>query len=296
MNTRSNTIGIIGFGIMGSSMARNLAKHGFTVRGHSRTAAKVEALRNDGVTPASLNELSSCETILLSVSDGPAVEQILFGSTEDCPEGLCSHLAPGTLVIDTTTTAPREAISFFERCKERGVHFVDAPVTGGDIGARNGTLTCMCGGEELAIERATRILQCIGSKIVRVGAPGAGQRMKAVNQVAVALGIVAMTEALVFSQNQGIDPQLALEILQGGAAGSWALSNYAPRILRGDYAPGFSAAHMLKDLKIALSEVQGALSLRATEAATRQFDALVSEHPGVGNHALIKTLENQCET
>jgi 3-hydroxyisobutyrate dehydrogenase len=288
MNEYNTTIGVIGLGTMGASMARNLAKKGFAVRGYSRTASKVEALRADGVTPASLSDLFSCEKILLSVSDGPAVEHVLFGDTPDCPAGLCSYLARGTLIIDTTTTAPREAISFFERCRERGIDFVDAPVTGGDIGARNGTLTCMCGGDASAVERATMVLQCIGSKIVNVGEPGAGQRMKAVNQVAVALGIVAMTEALVFSRNQGIDAHLALEILQGGAAGSWALSNYGPRILREDYAPGFSAAHMLKDLRIALSEVQGPLLLQATEAVTQQFDALVSEHPGVGNHALIK--------
>jgi 3-hydroxyisobutyrate dehydrogenase len=293
MSEQEKTIGVIGFGIMGTSMAKNLAKKGYTVRGYSRTHSKVEASRNCGVIPSSLEELASCPTILLSVSDGPTVESILFGSEQTSAKSLCAQLSPGTLIIDTTTTSPREAESFFERCKERGLDFVDCPVTGGDIGAQNGTLTCMCGGAPSAVKRAEQVLRCIGSKIVHIGESGSGQRMKAVNQIAVALGIVAMTEALVFSLNQGIKPEVALEILQGGAAGSWALSNYAPRILRGEFGPGFSAEHMLKDLRIALSEVQAPLTLEATEAATKKFEALVAQHSGLGNHALIKTFDTE---
>ena len=288
MHTQQRTIGVIGFGVMGASMARNLAKHGHKVYGFSRTQSKVEALASDGVTPSSLKDLAkSSDVILLSVNDGPAVESLLF--EED--SGIISLLRPGSLIIDTTTTAPSEAVSFYERSKSASVHFVDSPVTGGDVGARNGTLTCMCGGEPESFEVAQPILRCIGSKIVLIGPPGAGQRMKAVNQIAVALGIMAMTEALVFAENQGLDLSVMLDTLQGGAAGSWALANYAPRLLRGDFQPGFSAAHMLKDLKIALSEVEGPLTLKATESAKQAFEELVSKYPDVGNHALIKLYE-----
>ncbi len=271
---------------MGASMAKNLAKHGHTVYGFSRTQSKVEALAaHDKIIPSSLENLAkSSDVILLSVSDGPAVESLLFGAGA----GIISHLRPGALIIDTTTTAPSEALSFHKRSKAFGIHFVDSPVTGGDVGARNGTLTCMCGAEPESFELAQPFLRCIGSKIVLIGPPGAGQRMKAVNQIAVALGIVAMTEALAFAENQGLDLSTMIDTLQGGAAGSWALANYAPRLLRGDFQPGFSAAHMLKDLKIALSEVQEPLALQATESVKRAFEQLVTQHPDVGNHALIK--------
>jgi 3-hydroxyisobutyrate dehydrogenase len=271
---------------MGASMAKNLAKHGHTVYGFSRTQSKVEAhAADDKIIPSSLENLArSSDVILLSVSDGPAVESLLFGAGG----GIIKLLRPGTLIIDTTTTAPSEAISVHKRCAKAGIHFIDSPVTGGDVGARNGTLTCMCGAEPASFERAQPFLRCIGSKIILIGPPGAGQRMKAVNQIAVALGIVAMTEALVFAENQGLDLSTMIDTLQGGAAGSWALANYAPRLLRGDFQPGFSAAHMLKDLKIALSEVQEPLALQATESVKRAFEQLVAQHPDVGNHALIK--------
>jgi 3-hydroxyisobutyrate dehydrogenase len=286
MSTHRMKIGVIGFGVMGVGMARNLVKHGHTVYGFSRTQSKVEALSEEGVIPTTLETLAeTSDVVLLSVSDGPAVESLLFGERA----GIVRNLQRGALIIDTTTTAPREALSFYERCAAAGIHFIDSPVTGGDVGARNGTLTCMCGATPEGFEMAQPILRCIGSKIVLVGSPGSGQRMKAVNQVAVALGIVAMTEALVFAANQGLDRAMMLDTLQGGAAGSWALANYAPRLLRGDFQPGFSAAHMLKDINIALSEVRDPVTLEATEWVKQKFEQLVSQHPGVGNHALIKT-------
>jgi 3-hydroxyisobutyrate dehydrogenase len=150
----------------------------------------------------------------------------------------------------------------------------------------------MCGGSAEAIATARPVLECIGSKIVHVGLVGAGQRTKAVNQIAVAIGIVAMTEALHFAQAQGLDVAKTLDILQGGAAGSWALSNYAPRILDGNLLPGFSASHMLKDLKIALSEALPLCNLPGTQTATKLFEQLVEKHPHLGNHALIKAYES----
>lgn len=269
---------------MGRGMAMNLARHGHTVLCYSRSPHKVQALVSSGVKPASLDEIARrCDTIILSVTDGGAVHSLLFGE-----QGLAPKLARGSLVIDTTTIAPSEAIEAHEKAAECGVEYLDAPVTGGDIGAKNGTLTIMCGGTVEAYTRAVPLLECMGAKIVRVGGSGFGQRLKAVNQVAVALGIVAMTEAIIFSESQGIDPAFAIETIQGGAAGSWALSNYAPRIFRGELGPGFSAEHMLKDLRIALAEVQERCHLPGTELSADLFERLTKISSGLGNHALVK--------
>jgi 3-hydroxyisobutyrate dehydrogenase len=288
MKKHIETVGVVGFGVMGSSMARNLARKGFKVFGYSRTARKVEALAADGIIPVnSPTELAKeTSTVLTSISDGPALHDLLWGQGR-----LISQLPAGALVIDTTTISPTEAIEAGERCRADGIYFCDAPVTGGDVGARNGTLTIMCGGSDETISKARQFLECIGSKIVHVGPAGAGQRTKAVNQIAVALGIVAMTEALHFAEAQGLDVAKTLDILQGGAAGSWALSNYAPRILEGNLSPGFSAGHMLKDLRIALTEALPLCELPGTTTATELFARLVERYPNLGNHALIKAYD-----
>lgn len=289
MQNAEKTIGVIGFGVMGSSMARNLARKGYTVFGYARTPSKVAAWVDEGIvpvdSPAKLAEETS--TVLISISDGPALHDLLWGEPH-----LISHLSPGSLIIDTTTISPSEAVEASVRCADVGIHFCDAPVTGGDVGARNATLTIMCGGSNEAVSKAQPILECIGAKIVHVGPAGAGQRTKAVNQIAVALGIVAMTEALHFAEAQGLDVTKILDILQGGAAGSWALSNYAPRILAGDLAPGFAASHMLKDLRIALGEALPLCELPGTITASHLFERLVECHPGVGNHALIEAYKS----
>jgi 3-hydroxyisobutyrate dehydrogenase len=147
----------------------------------------------------------------------------------------------------------------------------------------------MCGGTSEVFTKARRLLECIGSKIVHVGPVGAGQRTKAANQIAIALGIIAMTEALHFARTQGLDPKTTLDILQGGAAGSWTLSNYGPRLLKGDFAPGFDAAHMLKDVRIALREAADTCTLPGTEVAAELFEQLVTHLPGLGHHALIES-------
>jgi 3-hydroxyisobutyrate dehydrogenase len=214
----------------------------------------------------------------------------------DEQKGLGHKLKTGSLIIDTTTIAPSEARELEGRSRALGLQFVDAPVTGGDVGARNATLTIMCGGDDAAFKRALPLLTCIGKNIRHMGAPGSGQTMKAINQVAVALGIVAMTEAMLLAEQKGIDPTCALEILQGGAAGSWALSNYAPRLLAGDVKPGFSAAHMLKDLKIALAEADSACRLLGTETATKLFEQLAAIPEDLGNHALIRAYRSEAKS
>lgn len=293
MNSDSLTVGVLGFGVMGSSMARNLVKRGHTVLGFSRTSAKVEALAAEGIQSVSLEELGQrCSHILLSLTDGASVQSVLFDSTQP----LAPLLKAGSLIIDTTTIAPSEARELEKRSRALGHHFVDAPVTGGDVGARNATLTIMCGGEEESFNRALPLLTCIGKNIRYMGLSGSGQTMKAINQVAVALGIVAMTEAMLLAEQKGIDQTTALEILQGGAAGSWALSNYAPRLLAGDVKPGFSATHMLKDLRIALAEADSGCRLLGTETATKLFEQLAAIPEDLGNHALIRAYRSQAKS
>ena len=284
MSNITHPIGVIGFGVMGASMARNLAKSGHAVLGYSRTLSKVKALEPDGITVSSPEDIASqCQVVLLSLIDGRSVKEVLFG-----PHGIAPRMAAGSLIIDTTTIAPDEAKQLAGRCSALGLHFIDAPVTGGDVGARNGTLAIMCGGSAEDFEGALPILNCIGKKILHMGPSGAGQAMKAVNQVAIGLGIVAMTESLLLAEKLGLPLPAALEVLQGGSAGSWALSNYAPRLLAGDLKPGFDAAHMLKDLKIALKTASGACAMPGTETTTELFERLVALRPGMGNHALIE--------
>ena len=284
MTKENSTIGVIGLGVMGSSMARNLARGGFRVLAFSRTQSKLEALKADGIIASSPRALASqCSLVVLSVTDGTAVEDVLFGD-----DGIANQLRPNSLIIDTTTIAPSEAANVAARCAELGLRFLDAPVTGGDVGARNATLTIMCGGSTESFAAAQPVLQLLGKKIVHVGESGSGQMMKAVNQVAIGLGIVAMTEALLLAESRGLNPSMALDILQGGAAGSWALSNYAPRLLAGDLKPGFDAAHMLKDLKIALQTASGRCELPGLATTAALFEKLVATRSGVGNHALME--------
>ena len=288
MTTTLAPIGILGFGVMGSSMARNLAKAGFPVYGFSRTQSKVDALSAERITSSTPSEIASrCGIVLLSLGDGNSVKEVLFGA-----DGIAPRLTRGSLIIDTTTIAPDEAIDIATRCSELGLMFLDAPVTGGDVGARNATLTVMCGGSKECFERALPILQKIGKKILHIGPSGSGQMMKAVNQVAIGVGIVAMTESLLLAERCGLDPAVALDVLQGGSAGSWALSNYAPRLLAGDLKPGFDAAHMLKDLKIALKTAAGECDLPGLQTTTALFERLVAVRKGVGNHALMEAYKN----
>jgi len=286
MQNKSRTVGVIGFGVIGSSMARNLARKGYTVFGCSRSSSKVRALADEGIIAMESPEKLAHETstVITSVTDGKALHDVLWGSGQ-----LLAHLPPSSLIIDTTTVSPSEALEASSRCNALSVDFCDAPVTGGDIGARNATLTIMCGGTREVITKARAFLECLGSKIVHVGPVGAGQRTKAANQIAIALGIVAMTEALHFARTQGLDVSTTLDILQGGSAGSWALSNYGPRLIKGDLSPGFDAAHMLKDIRIALSESSNVCNLPGAAIAAELFEQLVTNHPGLGNHALIES-------
>lgn len=286
------TIGFIGLGVMGASMARNLLRAGNDLIVYNRTARSAESLAAEGArcaaSPAELG--AQAEIVFLSVSDGPAVEDVLFGKN-----GLVQSGTQTEIVADLSTIAPDEARRIGARLAEKKIQFLDAPVTGGDVGARNGTLTIMAGGAQEAYTIAHLYFEQMGKNILHCGALGSGQLTKIINQIVVGLNIAAMTEGLVSARQYGLDLETTLRAISAGAAGSWALSNYAPRLLKGDMKPGFAAKHMLKDLRIALNENKShGLHLPGLKLVTELYEKLCAlGHGELGNHALLRIYDGR---
>jgi 3-hydroxyisobutyrate dehydrogenase len=242
-------IAYLGMGIMGSAMASNLAKSGHNVKVWNRSPgreglAKAEAA---GCTKCDTiaKSVKDCEIVFTCVSDVKDVEQVLFG-----PGGVSESAAPGTLVIDMATIGPAAAEKISQVLVDKGLRFLDAPVTGGDIGAANGTLTIMVGGNEADFQRVLPVLHAIGKTIRHCGPTGSGQALKLCNQILCAVNLVAVSEALSLAQRFGLDEGMLPEVLGTGAGGSWSLQNLGPRIIREDFTPGFRIKDMLKDLRL----------------------------------------------
>lgn len=242
-------LGFIGLGTMGAAMAGHLVRAGYPVTVWNRTADRAAELlaggASEAATPAALARVS--DVVLVCVSDTPDVEAVLFG-----PQGAADGLARGSLVVDHSTISPLATRSFAARLAARGVGFVDAPVSGGSEGARKATLTIFCGGEPDAVTRARPILDRLGSTITHFGPVGSGQAVKAVNQVIIAGGYLAVAEGIVLAIKAGLDPGQVATALGGGAAGSWILANRSGRMVAGEYPLGFKTRLHLKDLGIAL--------------------------------------------
>jgi 3-hydroxyisobutyrate dehydrogenase len=251
-------IGFIGLGVMGGSMAGHILKAGHSLSIYNRTASKCEALANDGAvvvkSPKEVAERS--EFIFICAGDGASVRELIFGSVDDGSQSLSKGLRPGAIVVDHSTISPDEAIGIATDLEKYNVRFLDAPVTGGDIGARSGTLTIMVGGDENALEIVRPILDLYSKKIALIGKNGFGQKMKAVNQIGAIGGVAVVTEMLKFAQSQGLEIAQTIETLKDGAAGSFALNLYGPKIINGDFKPGFSVKHSKKDAGIVLSQAQ----------------------------------------
>ncbi|CAM4048630.1 oxidoreductase [Geobacillus stearothermophilus ATCC 12980] len=247
------TIGFIGLGVMGKSMARHLLKAGYPLLAYTRTKEKAEDLLQEGaVWKETVADLArEADVVMTMVGDPHDVEQVYFGEG-----GILENARPGTYVIDMTTSTPTLAQSIYEAAKQKGIHALDAPVSGGDIGAREGTLTIMVGGDEDVFLACKPILERLGTNIVRQGGAGAGQHTKMCNQIAIATNMIGVCEAMAYAKRAGLDPFKVLESIAKGAAGSWSLSNLAPRMLSGDFAPGFYVKHFIKDMKIALEEAE----------------------------------------
>ena len=284
------TVAFIGLGIMGRGMARNIANAGFPLFVYNRTASRMTELADVGAKPTTspADVARHCDIIITCVSDTPDVEAVIAG-----PDGVIHGLKPGALVIDMSTISPQATIALAEQIRTHGGTMLDAPISGGSEGAAKGTLSIMVGGNEDDFTRALPVFQAMGKNIVHVGAQGAGQTVKLVNQILVVGNALAMSEALLFAQAGGVDLQKALTAVSGGAAGSWMLSNRGPQILNRDWRPGFTIDLQQKDLRLVLAAAdEVGVPLPGTALIFQLYRTLQQAGLGhEGNHALVKALE-----
>src|SRR5213594_4817363 len=285
-------IGFVGTGIMGGPMARNALKTGFAVTVTNRTPARAEPLAEDGATvvktPREVTERS--DIVVTMVPNTPDVEAAVFG-----PDGVAAGAREGLLLIDMSTISPAATRAFAERAAKNrpAFHTLDAPVSGGEIGAIEARLSIMIGGDAADVKRAMPLFEALGKTIVHIGDHGAGQACKLANQIAVAINNLGVSEALVFAKAQGIDLEKVRQVIAGGAGSSWAMQNYAPKMLAGDFRPGFMVDLQQKDLRLVMGDADAAhLSLPGASLAHHLYNALQAAGEGRdGNHALLKVIE-----
>ena len=283
-------VGFVGLGIMGLPMARNALSAGFPVTVTNRTPEKADRLTAAGATvvrtPREVAERS--DIVVTMVTSSPDVEAVTFG-----PGGIAEGTHPGLLVIDMSSISPVASRAFAERAEGQGFRTLDAPVSGGEIGAIEARLSIMVGGDAADVERARPLFEALGKTIVHIGGHGAGQACKLANQIAVAINNLGVSEALVFAAAQGIDLERTRQVIAGGAGSSWAMQNYAPKMLAGDFKPGFMVDHQQKDLRNVLDAAFAThLSLPGTSLAHALYSALQAYGGGrEGNLAIIKVIE-----
>lgn len=290
-------VGYIGLGIMGSAMASNLLKAGFPLAIWNRTAAKAEALKAEGATwadsPAQLAR--DCDVVCINVTDTPDVEAILFGDGRE-NWGIEAGAHSGLIVIDHSTISPEATRKFAERLKSKGVQLLDAPVTGGDVGAKAGTLTIMVGGFEMAFENVLPILKSVGKNVTYMGPSGSGQVTKACNQIALFCALAGVCEAIEFARSNGIDPSDMIEVVSTGAGGSWQLANIGPRIVEGNFAPGFMIDLAVKDLNMVVASADTHdIELEVVEKALEYLKRVQADGGGkFGTPAMAKAIVRGC--
>ncbi|PTM53263.1 NAD(P)-dependent oxidoreductase [Desmospora activa] len=283
-------VGFIGLGIMGRSMSYNLHRAGFQVTVWNRTRSKMEEAAGWGAqladSPREVAELS--DVVITIVGDTPDVRAVVEGEN-----GILAGAHQGLVWIDMSTISPATTQQLAKTAAERGVRMLDAPVSGGDVGAQEGTLSIMVGGEAAVLEEVKPVLQAMGSSIIHCGAAGAGQTVKACNQIMCGLNLLGMVEALTLAKKAGVDLDTMIQVTSKGAAGSWALSNLGPRIVEGDLDPGFSVQFQQKDLRIVLEEAERLQLPLVGTATANQLLRSVQAHGGNedGTHALITVME-----
>ncbi|WHY02212.1 NAD(P)-dependent oxidoreductase [Neobacillus sp. DY30] len=253
LNPENTVIGFIGTGVMGKSMAGHLMDAGYPLIVYSRTREKAgDLLEKGAIWGENPRDVASNANVIITMVGYPSdVEEIYLGE-----DGLVHHSKPGSYLIDMTTSAPSLAVKIFQAAKEKGIHTIDAPVSGGDIGAKEAKLSIMVGGEEEDVEIIRPLLNLLGSNIVYQGKAGAGHHTKMCNQIAIASNMIGVCEAIIYAEKAGLNPDSVLKSITTGAAGSWSLSNLAPRMLNGNFEPGFYIKHFIKDMKIALDEAE----------------------------------------
>ena len=284
------TIGFIGTGVMGFSMAGHLLTAGYPLNVLNRTREKAEPLVERGAAwfdaPGLLAEASD---IVITIVGYPNDVEAAYLSDG----GIIDSIRPGATAIEMTTSSPALAVRIAQRGAAKGVAVLDAPVSGGDRGGREATLSIMCGGDAEAFDRVLPILEVMGKNIQLQGPAGAGQYTKMCNQIAIAAGMLGVCEAMVYARAAGLNPSHVLDSIETGAAGSWSLSNLAPRALAGDFAPGFKVKHLVKDLEIAVESAQEmGLNLPGLDKAIELYRILESDGEGEsGTQALLKLYE-----
>jgi 2-hydroxy-3-oxopropionate reductase len=284
------TVGFVGLGIMGGPMAANLVKAGFDVVGHNRSRGKVERLVEvGGRGAASAAEAARDRDVVISMlPDSPDVEEFALGD-----DGALARARPGSLYVDMSTIRPATAVALAEAGRARGVGVLDAPVSGGERGAIDGTLSIMVGGDPEDVAAVRPVLEAMGSTIVHVGAAGAGQTVKAANQLLTAVTIEAVAEVVVFLEAHGVDPTVAIGALSGGLAASAVLDRRAPSMVQRDFTPGFRCTLHHKDLGILTSAAREAgVTIPLGAAAAQLMGALVAQgHGDLDNTALLRLVE-----
>lgn len=282
-------IGWIGTGVMGSSMCGHLMNAGYAATVYSRTQQKSEGLLAKGARWAgSPKEVAQNSDVVFSIVGFPSdVREVLLGD-----DGALNGAKAGSVLVDMTTSQPSLAVEIYEAAKAKGVHSVDAPVSGGDIGARNAALSIMIGGDKDVVTALQPLWEAMGKTIVHQGGAGAGQHTKMVNQILIATGMIGVCEALLYGYRSGLDLPTVLKSVSSGAAGSWSLSNLAPRVIDNNFDPGFFVEHFIKDMGIALEESRRmGLAMPGVALAQQLYLAVQAQGFGRnGTHALLLAL------
>jgi 2-hydroxy-3-oxopropionate reductase len=289
------TVGYIGLGLMGKPMARNILRAGYPLVVHNRSRAAVNELAAEGAKPASspAQVAGQVDVVFTNLPDSPDVELVALGK-----DGIIEGAHSGLIFVDNSTIKPATARDISDRLGEKGILCLDAPVSGGDIGAQKGTLAIMVGGPDEALEKVMPVFQVIGEAITHVGGPGAGQIAKAANQIMVAAQMVAMAELLVFAHKAGADPEKVVQAIRGGAAQCWTLDVKPQRLFEGKRNPGFKAYMQAKDLGIVLDTArQYGIPLPAAAVHTQLFNAMLEMGmENLDNSAVIGVIESLAGT
>jgi 3-hydroxyisobutyrate dehydrogenase len=291
MNEQQLTIGWIDTGVMGQSMCGHLLDAGYRTTIYSRTRQKAEGLLARGATwsDSPRDVAAACDVVFTMVGFPRDVREVYFAA-----DGILAGVQRGSLLIDMTTTEPTLALEIHQQAQAKGAGAVDAPVSGGDVGARNRTLSIMVGGEPDAVARAMPFFEILGKNIVHQGAPGAGQHTKMCNQIVIAGTMIGVCESLLYAYAAKLDPEKMLQSIRSGAAGCWTLENLVPRILKNNFEPGFIVEHFIKDMGIALDEAQRmGLAMPGLALVNQLYISLQAQgHGRRGTQALLLALEH----
>ncbi|WP_342509092.1 NAD(P)-dependent oxidoreductase [Sporosarcina sp. FSL K6-2383] len=284
---KSSKVAFIGTGVMGASIVRHLLRENYEVAIYTRTKSKAEPLVEAGAVWSDTvgQAVIGANVVLTMVGYPTDVEEVYFGES-----GIFANGKEGQIVIDMTTSSPALAKRIAEQAAMLKMASIDAPVSGGDVGAKNGTLSIMCGGDKRVFDEVLPMLSVFGKQIAYQGVAGAGQHTKMCNQIAIATNMIGVCEAIAYAQHAGLDAETVLTSITSGAAGSWSLSNLAPRMLQEDFEPGFYVKHFLKDMNIALAEAEAMqLELPGLQLAHQMYDQLVEQgYSDKGTQALYK--------